>query len=414
MTRVGALARREHPIDPAGAMDSHALSTGRRWTIGVVLSLAILTGFGAVFATWVKRQALDTNNWTDTSTKLLANKEIRTALGAYLVNELFTSNDVAARVAEILPPQAAGLAGPAAAGLRQVAERAAPELLARPGVQDLWRNSNKAAHKQLLLVINGGGPALTTTNGNVVLNLRPLVDQLATNLGVEKQVALARSKLAGGTGAAAQQKLGLPENAGSLTVLKSEDLKSGQDVAKGVKNLSIVLTIISLGLFATAVVLAPGRRRTTLRAVGWSFVVIGIITLLIRRVGGNYVVDNLVQVASAKTAVHEAWIISSSLLYNIAVAMVVYGLVLVLAAWVAGETRYAVTVRRTMAPTFRDNPVAVYAAVTGLYLVILAWGPSPAFRNLIPVLLMAGLVVLGVEIIRRQTAREFPVALSPV
>src|SRR3954447_16798100 len=123
MTRANALAPRERRIDAAGAMDPHALSTGRRWTIGVVLSLAILTGFGAVFATWVKRQALDTNNWTDTSTKLLANKEIRTALGAYLVNELFTSNDVAARVAEILPPQAARARRPGPTGPAPVARR---------------------------------------------------------------------------------------------------------------------------------------------------------------------------------------------------------------------------------------------------------------------------------------------------
>jgi len=150
-----------------------------------------------------------------------------------------------------------------------------------------------------------------------------------------------------------------------------------------------------------------------LRAIGWSFVVVGILTLLIRRVGGNYVVDNLVNVESAKTAVHEAWIISSSLLYNIAVAVLVYGLVLVAAAWLAGETAWAVAVRKAIAPTLRESPAVVYAGVAVVFLIVLAWGPTPAFRNVLPVLLMIGLLILGVEVIRRQTAREFPLMLNP-
>src|SRR3954451_6597195 len=123
------------------SMDGPTLSRGRRWTIVAVLAVAILTGFGAVVATWVKRQALDTNNWTNTSSQLLENQKIRTALGAYLVDQVYTNVDVQARLRQLLPPQVAGLAGPAAAELRQVATRAAPELLARPAVQQLWKNS---------------------------------------------------------------------------------------------------------------------------------------------------------------------------------------------------------------------------------------------------------------------------------
>jgi hypothetical protein len=50
--------------------------------------------------------------------------------------------------------------------------------------------------------------------------------------------------------------------------------------------------------------------------------------------------------------------------------------------------------------------------VGGLYLLVLLWGPTPAFRNLIPILLIAGLLVLGIELLRRQTAREFPDAVA--
>ena len=40
--------------------------------------------------------------------------------------------------------------------------------------------------------------------------------------------------------------------------------------------------------------------------------------------------------------------------------------------------------------------------------LILWWGPTPATRQVIPALLLIALLVLGVELLRRQTAREFP------
>src|SRR5262249_36973390 len=94
-----------------------------RVLVAVMLTIATITGFLAIFSTWVNRQALNTDNWTNTSSKLLADDKIQTLLGAYLVNELFSNVDVAGQLRAILPKQAQGLAGPAATGLRGLAER---------------------------------------------------------------------------------------------------------------------------------------------------------------------------------------------------------------------------------------------------------------------------------------------------
>lgn len=352
----------------------------------------------AVVSTWVKREALDTNNFTNTSSKLLADPAIRNAVSAYLVNEVFSSTDVAARLRASLPPQAQALAAPAAAGLQELAGRAAPELLARPRVQQAWRNANRAAHQQFLRILNGGGPVVSTNNGEVVLDLHTLVDQLATRLGVEQQVAGARGKLAGK----------LPPNAGRLVIMRSNQLKTAQDIAKLIRNISIVFTVLSLALFALAIGLAQDRRRLALRGTGWCLFGIGIGVLLVRRVGGTQIVDALVPAVSIRAAAHDAWSIGTSLLRAIALALVIYGLLIVAAASLAGPSRPARGVRRALAPSLRDHPAAVYSIATGVYLLVLLWGPTPALRNLIPILLIAALLVLGIELLRRQTAREFP------
>jgi hypothetical protein len=166
-----------------------------RVIVPALLVLATVIGIAATFAVWVHRQALNTDNWSTTSRKILEDKKVQTALSAYLVREVFTNVDVAGDVQKALPKQLQPLAGPAAAGLQQFADRAAPRVLASPRVQDAWVRANITAHKELLRVLNGGGPAVSTQSGVVALNLHPLVDQLAGSVGLTSQVAAARSQL---------------------------------------------------------------------------------------------------------------------------------------------------------------------------------------------------------------------------
>jgi cytochrome b561 len=285
-------------------------------------------------------------------------------------------------------------------------------------VQDAWVRANIAAHKELLRIIDGGGPLVSTDAGVVRLNVHELVTQLATNLGIGSQVAAAQQKLQGSTGAqvrgVAQQKLGvtLPPNLGQITIMRAKNLKTAQDVAGGVKSLAIVFPAIALIMFALAVYLARGRRLRTLRTTGWCFVAIGVLLLLIRRVVGNEIVDSLVKIPSNKPAVHEIWSIATSLLYALAVALIAYGLVMVAAAWLGGHTRPAVFLRRTMAPTLRESPATAYVAVGGVLLLLVAWGPTPALRNILWIAVFAGLLALGVTMLRRETAIEFPALAS--
>jgi len=130
--------------------------------------------------------------------------------------------------------------------------------------------------------------------------------------------------------------------------------------------------------------------------------------LLVRRVAGNSIVDGLVTSDSVKPAAHSAWTIGTTLLYDIGIAMFAYGVVFVVAAWVAGSTRPALALRRELAPALRFHLASVYGAAALLYLLLIAWGPTPAFRKPLGILLFAALIVLGIELLRRQVAREHP------
>jgi hypothetical protein len=369
-----------------------------RGLVAGIFALALVTGFVGIFALWVNRQALDAKAGTEVSANMLDDPTIRNAVANYMVDELFSSVDVQGAIATRLPPQLSGLAGPASGGLRELANRQAPRLLASPRVQDAWRRANLKARVELLAIVKGKESGTVSTDGGVVtLDVRALIDELAQALGLESAVATARSK--GVT---------LPESAGQIEILKSNELATAQDVVNLVRHLAVILPLLTFGLFGLAIFLAKGWRREALRGAGWSLITLGILVVLLRRVGGNEVVNSLVPSGTIRPAAHNAWEISTQMLRDIALATLFYGVVVVLAAWLAGPTRAAISVRRALAPSLRHNLAGSCAVLFGLFLLVLLWGPTPATRKPLGVLVLAILVVAGFEILRRQTTREFP------
>jgi hypothetical protein len=387
-----------------------------RILIGTLFTLATILGVVAVLAVWANRQVLNTDNWTKTSTQLLANERIRTAVAAYSVTQLFNSGVVEAELKAALPTRIQALAGPASAGLQQLAGQLAPKFLASAQVQEAWRQANRAAHQVLLKVINGGNSLASTHGGVVTLDLHAIVGALAKALGVQSQVAAVQSKLHANSGtvqaAASQAGITLPPATGKLVILRSDQLKTAQDVAADIKGLALVLPLLTFVLFALAVGLSRGHRQQAVRMTGWCFVAVGLFVLLARRVIGNEVINSLVQNAANKPAAHDVWTIATTLLYDIAVALVAYGLVFVVAAWVAGHTRPARALRRALAPTLRNRPAVTYIVAFVVLLLLVIWGPTPATRQVPYIIGFAVLLVLGVTGLRRQTAREFPDAQS--
>ena len=132
--------------------------TRRRGLALTLVVLASIIAFVAILSIWVNRQLLNTDNWTTTSSRLLEQPAIRNEVAGFLVDQLYANVDVEGEDPGGAPAAAQPLAGPAAGALRNVAERAALEALARPRVQLAWEEANRRAHRRLLQVLEGGGP----------------------------------------------------------------------------------------------------------------------------------------------------------------------------------------------------------------------------------------------------------------
>ena len=393
MGRLSALVATQHAHD-SGAVEQKKTATKaagwRRWLPWVLVVVAAVVGLVSALNIWVTRQALNTDNWTNSSAQLLANPDIRNAVSVYLVDQIYENVDVSEALANRLPPQAQGLAAPLAAALEPPAVQAADRLLGRPRVQALWEEANRKAHTLFMAVIDGKNNLLVSTNGNVVLDLRPLIEQVVGQSGLGSRVAER-----------------LPPDAGQLVVMKGNQLDVARKGVKVIRVLSFFLFFLVLGLFALAVYIARGRRRTLLLGIGTSVFLVGLLVLVARRYGGDYLVNALTSGTDAKKPVSAVWAIETNLLRNVGINALVLGGLVIVAAWIAGPARAATSLRRWLAPTMRDHPVVIYGFVALVLLIVLLTGPTDGQR-IYPLLIVFGLAFVGTGILRRQTLREFP------
>jgi hypothetical protein len=367
----------------------------RRVVPTILIALATVIGIVSVLAVWVKRQALETDTWVETSTELLEDETISDAVGAFLVSALFDNVDVEGEIAAQLPPQAEPLAGPLAGGLRQLADRAADEALSSAQAQAIWEDANRTAHERLLALLDDEGEFASTTGGTVTLDLKGLVTQLASNIGLPDGLA---DKL--------------PPEAASIEIMKSDELSTAQSALKAFRTIGWILVGLTFLLFALAIYLARGRRRETLRAVGFSFVTIGAVSLIARNAGGSAVTDALTSTGAAEAPVSDTWEIGTSLLKDMGQSLFVYGIVMVLAAWLAGPTGVATSIRYAITPYLRQ-PSYAFGGLAVLLVLLFWWDPVVATHRLAPSLLLIVLLALGVEALRRQVIREFPDHVTP-
>jgi hypothetical protein len=365
------------------------------WSIVAVATLLLLISSLTV---WTKRQVLNTDNWTNLSGELLANDKIRAAVSAKMVNALFQRVDVAEELKQQLPDQLQAAAPVLAGALENVAPRAANAVLGTDAAQTLWEQANRRMHAKLIAVLKGEKVSgrVSTEGGDVTLDLRPLIERLAGRLGL-----------------AGRLKANGDPNAGMILILRSNQLEGAQKAVRVIKVISIFIVIAVLLLYGLALWLAGRSRRKVLGGIGGCLFGVGLLLLVLQRLLGDAIIDSVVKVEANRPAGHELWQIVTGMLRDIAVALIVYGLLAIVGSVLAGPSRVGVTVRRWLAPAFQRSVVVVYAVVIAIFLILIAWAPLGSDRGIVGTLVLAALVLWGIELLRRQTLREYPATPAP-
>ncbi len=373
-------------------MDStpSTISRSRKILVWCLVVLATFITFGSAAEVWVKHQLLDTPAWVRASDKLLAEPAVRTALSEYIVDQVYSNVDVQQQLADKLPEDWQGLAGPLTAAVRGPLTGTVENLLGSPKINAIWHKVNTRAHETLVNVLKDNTKYGSTADGKVVLDLGEVIRAVATNLGLPK-AAVDR----------------IPADAGQITLIQSDQLSLVQQAVKALGILNWVLLIVVAGLYALAVFLARGRRRVTLRAVGFSLIIVAFGLVVVRVVSGNLIVD-LIHDPNLTPAGRAIYLIGSELLISVALTIATYGAVILVGTFLVGPSRAATSVRRIAAPVMNTDAAVFWIGAAVLFAIVWMWEPTAAFGIWWSVLALLLVTCFGLNLLRRQSLADFP------
>jgi hypothetical protein len=370
-------------------------TTESKWRLRlpmVLVAVATVLAVVSALTTWVKTQALDTDEWVEVSTELLEDPEIREAVAVYLVDQLYTRIDLTEQLQTRLPSSLDPIAPTLVGALREPVTQAVERLLASDRFQTLWENANRVTHEVMVNILRDETrPSLDVGGGEVVLDLGVVVRAVGEEIGLP-------------TGALDR----LPEGTGRITIFESEELNRAQTTVRVLDFLSWFLFLVVVALYAAAVVIARGRRIRVLRNIGICLIGAGIVVLVARAAATRIAINSLLEDSTRRSLATTVTTIGTQLLREIGWTGVVYGVLLVLFAALLGTGRWSTATRRLLAPALNASPLAVAGGTALLVLLVYWWSPGRVFDRWVSAITLVVLIVLAVVVLRRRTMEEFP------
>ncbi|CCH88244.1 putative Integral membrane permease [Modestobacter italicus] len=346
--------------------------TKRRWRSLVAVVLIVL---GCVLApvagvaVWVNNQVSDTDRFVRTMSPLVDDPDVQAALTNRLTTTVFQYVDVQgiaddavdALGAQGLPPQVVTrletLTPTLASAVTGFVRDRIAQLVASDRFERVWDQAITTAHRQLDAVLSGDSQGVVVRGDAVFLDLAPFIDLAKERLS---QAGLTAVDL-------------VPEVHPSVEIAKADTLVRAQSAYTALDNVARVLPWVVLLLFAVGVYLARNRFRAlvgTGLGLALSMVVLAAAILVAR---GLLVGE--VPAAAAPATASGFDIVVTYLRLGLR-TLLVLGLVLALAGFLAGRSDTAVHFRRSVARRLHetrggpaaDGPVATWvrAHVRGL------------------------------------------------
>ena len=326
-----------------------------RKTIGVLLLIVACLSFTlAVPAAWTRRTLFNTDQWVETVTPIVAHPSVTAALSRRITSEVLTLIDAQSVVEDALPPRAQLLAGPLTTAVGDFAQDEVNTLLQSDAFKELWVRANRFAQPQLVATLRGEGEVLSSQNGNVVLNLVPVVNEVLKRVEARGGDLLGRDVnlpeiSSGEVPEAARAKLEaalgvpVPPDLGEIVVFQSDKLAAAQDAVALFDRALIFLAALAIATMIGAIVVSMNRRRTLiLMSTG---IIVGLVA--IRRLV-MYLQDEVVAIAKPENREAAGAIVDDLMrgFFSLTQILIVAGLLIVALALLTGPFAWAMSMRR--------------------------------------------------------------------
>lgn len=409
--------------EPSTATPESARRGGwwRGAVVAVCLTLLALLCPLAVVATWARDEVGDTDRYVATVTPLASDPAMQKAIANRITEELTTRVDIRQIILRIVEAlRQAGLGPQAADGLETLSTPLATaadnfiatqvdKVVRTDAFATAWDEANREAHAQMVALLTGKESAVSLEGDSVTINLAAFIEVVKERL-VDQ-----------GFGPAAR----IPEVNASFTVFESDQLPKAQGGFQLLTALARALPIAAIVLLGIALVVSTRKRRTLLAAalvVAGSMLVLGLALNGFRAFYLNAISAEGLSIDAA-TVFYDT--VVRFIRFNLR-ALLVLSLAVALVAWMSGPSPSAVGIRRgasralAAVRTRSDSaglgtgPVgaflgryrtAIRGLITGIVIVTYALADHPTGAWTLTLVLIAGAVLLIVEVLARPPGR---------
>ncbi len=376
----------------------------------------------SVIAVWSANQVSNTDRYVANVSPLIREPAIRNAvtdkISTAISNQIdvrHLTNTVAAQLSHRglarLGAFLSSLSGSIASGVNGFIHSAVAKIIASSRVQKLWIRGNRIVHEQLVLALSGKKSAITVSNGQVVVGLAPIVDQVKHNLAARGLTIVEK----------------LPPINPTFPLFSAKYLVKAQTLYRVLTALKWIMPILALACLAAGVYIARRHRRALIAAglgLAASMLVLGVALA----VGRTLYLNKLPGTIPADAAAVAFDTIVRFIRQGLRVLLVL-GLVVAIAGFFTGPSVTAVRTRQGFKSAFAairgtgeragltTGPVGAWVykyrtalrigAITIAALVLVFWGiPTGLTVVVIAIVLVA---VLGIiELIGRPPVRADP------
>lgn len=261
-------------------------------TAALLVALACVVLVAGVIGVWARRNFLDTDRFVSRAGPLIEEPAVQEALAARLTEQVMVLVDAEALFEEALPERGQILAVPLANAVEGFVGDQVETFLGTEQFERLWVGAIDLAHTASVRVLRDESEAVVTADGQVTLNLLPVVNAVLAEITAQSPEILGREvdlpdvtidEIPAEAITRVEDALGvdLPEDFGQFTVYDDGKLAAAQDAISLFDRLVVLLLPLGVLLAAAALWISHRRRRTLLQlAAGLA---IGMV--LIRRVG---------------------------------------------------------------------------------------------------------------------------------
>jgi hypothetical protein len=309
----------------------------------VLIVLGCVLSPVAVLAVWAGNEMSDTGRWVATVEPLIHDPAIQNVLTDKITAEVTrqlnltgTLNQASAQLDDKGLPRLSSLvktfSPQIASAVTGFIHSTVHKIITSPAVAKLWVQANTVAHQALVAVLSGeGNGAISTSNGQIVLNLGPFVAVVKQDL-VDHGFSLAAN---------------IPPVSPTVALFQAKDLAKAQAGYRLIRTLKILLPVLVLVLLAAGVYVARKRRRALIGAslgLAASMLVLAIGLLIGRSIylGG---VPPSVLPGDAAAAAFDAMVHFIRIGLRVVLAV---GLVVAIGAFITGSSRPAVQTRSAL------------------------------------------------------------------